>query len=44
MIGAQVAFVALIGGGFGGAITAAFLEAYFGRRAMEEVGAYDAER
>jgi len=43
MIGAQVAIVAIVSGGFGGFITAVFLEAYLGRRAMEEVGMYDQE-
>ncbi len=42
MIGATTAFIALVSGGIGGVVASAFMEAYFGRRAAEEVGAYDA--
>jgi len=43
VIGLQVALVAVISGGFGGVITAGFLEVYLQRRAQEEVGMYDEE-
>lgn len=36
--------VALVAGGFGGGITACFLEVYLSRRATEEVGVYDINR
>lgn len=38
---AALVIVALVAGAFGGVIASAFMEAYFGRRAAEEVGAYD---
>jgi hypothetical protein len=41
VIGAQVAFVAIVSGMFGGGITAVFLEVYLSRRANEVVGAYE---
>jgi hypothetical protein len=41
MIGATVAIIGLVSGGFGGLITGVFLESYLGRRAQEEVGVYD---
>lgn len=33
---------ALVAGAIGGVVGSAFMEAYFGRRAMEEVGEFDA--
>ena len=41
MTGAVVAIIALVAGGIGGVMSSAFMEAYFGRRAQEEVGVYD---
>lgn len=41
MTGAVVAIIGLVSGGVGGVVSAAFMEAYFGRRAQEQVGAYD---
>ena len=45
MIGAEAAIIGLVAGAIGGSICAAcvsvFMEAYFGRRASEEVGVYD---
>lgn len=33
---------ALVAGAFGGIVASGFMEAYFGRKAMEEVGEFDA--
>lgn len=41
MIGATVAIIGLVSGGIGGVVASAFMEAYFGRRAQDEVGDYD---
>jgi len=41
VIGVTVVVVSLVGGMFGGGITAVFLEVYLQRRADEVVGAYD---
>ena len=41
MIGVSVAIIGLVAGGAGGFIVSAFMEAYYGRRASEEVGEYD---
>ena len=44
MIGAVAAIIGIVSGAFGGVIAAVFMEAYFGRRAMDEVGEYDLDR
>ena len=41
MIGATAAIIGLVSGVFGGVIASAFMEAYFGRQAAEEVGEHD---
>lgn len=44
MIGATVAVIGLVSGGFGGFIVSVFMESYLGRKATEEVGVYDKQR
>jgi len=44
MIGATVVVIALVAGAFGGFMMSAFMEAYYGRRAADEVGEYDQYR
>lgn len=44
MIGASVAIIAVVSGGFGGGMVAVFLELYLQRRAEEVVGEHDAPR
>jgi hypothetical protein len=41
VIGAVAAVIGIVSGAFGGVIASAFMEAYYGRRAQEQVGEYD---